>query len=242
MTAILPRISCIMPTHNRRLFIPRAIQYFLQQDYPNKELVIIDDGDDLIADLIPDDERFRYVSLSQQFSTGMVRNLAVAHATGEVICTYDDDDYYGSHRLTLQATPILTGEADMSGLRMSHLLKTADTALWGCSDAVHDAYFGKGIRCGTLLYKRAYWEQGIMYENRRTGEDVRFVEALLARGARLATLVDPYSYICVRHRENVTDDLDCTGAGWWRERLEDYVPEAECAFYRSLAREFARMS
>ena len=39
-----PLVSCIMPTYNRREFVPLAIRYFLRQDYANKELIIIDDG------------------------------------------------------------------------------------------------------------------------------------------------------------------------------------------------------
>jgi len=45
-----PKISCIMPTYNRREFIPQALKYFERQDYPNKELIIVDDGTDTIAD------------------------------------------------------------------------------------------------------------------------------------------------------------------------------------------------
>ena len=47
-----PLISCIMPTHNRRSFIPRAIAYFLRQDYPNKGLIIVDDRTDATGELI----------------------------------------------------------------------------------------------------------------------------------------------------------------------------------------------
>ena len=54
-----PLVSCIMPTYNRREFVPRAIRYFLRQDYANKELIIIDDGTDAIKDLVSDDERIR---------------------------------------------------------------------------------------------------------------------------------------------------------------------------------------
>ena len=39
----LPLVSCIMPTADRRRFVPRAVHQFLAQDYPNKELVILDD-------------------------------------------------------------------------------------------------------------------------------------------------------------------------------------------------------
>src|SRR4030095_9083631 len=56
----IPLVSCIMPTYNRRLFVPQAIQYFLRQDYPRKELVIVDDGSDPVADLLPPHQPLRY--------------------------------------------------------------------------------------------------------------------------------------------------------------------------------------
>ena len=50
-----------MPTYNRRPFVPHAIEYFLRQDYENKELIVVDDGTDSISDLIPHDDRIRYI-------------------------------------------------------------------------------------------------------------------------------------------------------------------------------------
>ena len=58
-----PLASCIMPTANRRRFVPEAIRYFLAQDYPNKELIVIDDGAAAVVDLIPENERIRYIRL-----------------------------------------------------------------------------------------------------------------------------------------------------------------------------------
>src|SRR5262245_2838278 len=55
------KVSCIMPTANRRRFVPSAIRYFVTQDYADKELVILDDGEDAIADLVPYDARIRYI-------------------------------------------------------------------------------------------------------------------------------------------------------------------------------------
>jgi glycosyltransferase involved in cell wall biosynthesis len=40
-----PSVSCIVPTANRRRFVPHAIRYFLAEDYPNKELIIVGDGE-----------------------------------------------------------------------------------------------------------------------------------------------------------------------------------------------------
>jgi glycosyltransferase involved in cell wall biosynthesis len=83
-----------MPTWNRRQFIRAAIQSFLDQTYEPRELVIVDDGDDRIEDLIPDDPRIRYLGLdgTHKLSTGYKRNVCCEAAKGEIICHFDDDD------------------------------------------------------------------------------------------------------------------------------------------------------
>jgi cellulose synthase/poly-beta-1,6-N-acetylglucosamine synthase-like glycosyltransferase len=82
-----PLVSCIMPSFNRRRFVPRAIMYFLRQDYPNKELVLVDDGTDPIGDLIPADPRLHYIQIPQRASRGAKRNLACEQASGGTDCT-----------------------------------------------------------------------------------------------------------------------------------------------------------
>ena len=37
-------VSCIMPTCDRQVLIPVALKCYLSQDWPDKELVVIDDG------------------------------------------------------------------------------------------------------------------------------------------------------------------------------------------------------
>lgn len=54
-------VSCIMPTANRRALVPAAIEMFLRQTYADKELIIVDDGEDSIADLVPRDDSIRYI-------------------------------------------------------------------------------------------------------------------------------------------------------------------------------------
>ena len=73
-----------------------AVECFQRQSYPNREMVIIDDGptDDL-ADYVAGlaDERIRMVRLASTDKTlGELRNTAVANAHGELVCQWDDDD------------------------------------------------------------------------------------------------------------------------------------------------------
>ena len=55
-----PLVSCVMPTFDRRSFVPQAVRYFLRQDYPAKELIIVDDGPEPVSDLLPPDPRIVY--------------------------------------------------------------------------------------------------------------------------------------------------------------------------------------
>lgn len=80
-----PLISCIMPTANRRRFVPQAIRYFQAQDYPNREEVILDDGADSIEDLIPDDPCIRYIRQTGKRTLDRKRNEAVEACQGRFI-------------------------------------------------------------------------------------------------------------------------------------------------------------
>jgi len=66
-------------------FVPLAIQNFLQQDYPNRELVILDDGQDSIADLTPADARVKYIRTTQRQTVGAKRNQCVQASQGNLI-------------------------------------------------------------------------------------------------------------------------------------------------------------
>ena len=44
MLSANPKISIVMPTHNRGDLILETIESVRQQDYPNWELIVVDDG------------------------------------------------------------------------------------------------------------------------------------------------------------------------------------------------------
>ncbi|HEX4559046.1 MAG TPA: glycosyltransferase family 2 protein, partial [Mycobacterium sp.] len=112
-----PLVSCIMPTHDRRRFVVQAIRHFLDQEYPNRELVIVDDGADPVADLVPTDARIRYVRLPDRRTIGTKRNLACEQARGELIVHWDDDDWSAPWRLGYQIEMFSSQDVDVSGLR-----------------------------------------------------------------------------------------------------------------------------
>jgi len=116
MESIYPFVSCIMPTYNRRAFVPYAIRYFLRQDYPNKELIVIDDGSDNIKDIIPDNKHIRYYRLENRITLGAKMNLACGYARGELIVNWDDDDWYAERRLSYQMETIKQDGIEVCGI------------------------------------------------------------------------------------------------------------------------------
>jgi len=63
-----PLVTCIMPTHNRRSFVPQAIRCFLRQDYANLELLVLDDGTEPVGDLVPCNDRVRYLRFARNIN------------------------------------------------------------------------------------------------------------------------------------------------------------------------------
>src|SRR5262245_16796280 len=112
-----PLVSCIMPTANRRIFASQAIEYFLRQDYARKELIVVDDGSDSLADLMPERAEVRYLRLPRPTPLGIKRNLACQASTGELIAHWDDDDWMSPERLSRQVAALLDADADVCGVR-----------------------------------------------------------------------------------------------------------------------------
>src|SRR3990167_3835938 len=75
-TPAMPLVSCIMPTADRREFVPQAIRIFLAQDYEPRELIVLDDGRDSVADLIQSHGSIRYLRLDRKSTLGAKRNMA----------------------------------------------------------------------------------------------------------------------------------------------------------------------
>jgi len=194
----LPLVSCIMPTFNRRRFVKCAIHYFLRQDYPNKELVIIDDGADRVADLIPTDPQIRYFELPQCTSTGAKRNLACKHSKGAFIAHWDDDDWYAPWRLTYQVEQLLDADADISGLNRVLFYAPKEEKAW---EYVYPPAERAWVYGASLCYTRLFFESH-PFPDIRVGEDTCFVWA--DSRARVHALKDFRFLVALVHGGNAS--------------------------------------
>ena len=202
-----PLVSCIMPTANRRAFVPQAISYFLRQDYPHKELVILDDGVDSVADLIPDDPRVRYQRAARKQPLGAKRNACVELARGDLIMHWDDDDWHAPRRIACQVAALLAAGGEVCGLRQMLFHTIAGGATWLYDYPAHRRPWLAG---GSLLYTRDFWCRA-PFAHLQAGEDTRFV---WSRDLRRAVVVPDYTiYVALIHPGNTSPKQ--TGGAYW---------------------------
>jgi len=107
-----PFVSVLMPTYNRRKFIPAAIEIYKNQTYSKQrmEWVIFDDGTDKVEDLFKEASKtipnIRYIYQSEKVNVGAKRNRLLKEAKGEIIVWMDDDDYYPPTRVSNVVTSL----------------------------------------------------------------------------------------------------------------------------------------
>lgn len=97
-------VSVIIPTHNRKELLERAVNSVLEQTWSPVELVIVDDASDdetpaYLDQLQKDHDRIQVISNSESKGAAVSRNIAVQHASGEFITGLDDDDYWRPTRV-----------------------------------------------------------------------------------------------------------------------------------------------
>jgi len=209
-TRVVPReplVSCIMPTFNRRVWVKRAVAYFLRQDYEARELIIIDDGSEPVGDLLPKGPAIRYLRLDERASIGTKRNIGCEQARGSIIAHWDDDDWFAPWRLRYQVDQLLQGDAEVVGLNSLLYWEPQAQRAWRyhyptpARPWIHDP---------TFCYRRELWQR-CPFPDTSQSIDTRY----LWRGPskQVAALDDSSFYVGIIHAGN-TSAKDTTRSCW----------------------------
>jgi glycosyltransferase involved in cell wall biosynthesis len=100
---LMPRVSVIIPTHNRKAFVLEAVESVLAQTYEDYELIVVDDGstDGTGRALEQHGERLLYLYRANE-GVSAARNFGLAHSQGEFIAFLDSDDLWLPKKLDVQ--------------------------------------------------------------------------------------------------------------------------------------------
>jgi Methyltransferase domain/Glycosyl transferase family 2 len=218
-------VSAIMATYGRPHLVPQAVASLLRQTHPAVELVVVDDGPESLAPLLPADDRVVHVRLERRQSIGAKRNIGIEAARGHLLANWDDDDWYAPWRIAYQVEQI--GNADVCGLTRLLYLDPFSRRAWRYAwpptarPWVHDA---------VLLYTRDFWSRNPFPDTNR-GIDCRLLWTPTPK--RIVALADETFYVGIVHGGNTSPKN--TGNGLWSEcppdQLEALVGD-DLSFFR----------
>lgn len=190
-----------MPTANRQKYIPFAVNYFLRQDYTHTELVIVDDGKESIAPLLPDDSRISYFYTPPLGTIGLKRNFACKKAKGEIIVHWDDDDWYAYDWVSRQVNFLISSGADICGIKHIHHYAALMNEFWQGDAHNRNNPNSKPFLAGaTLVYWKSFWEKH-PFKDLQKGEDEGFVQT---PGAKVFAHDYIDGFIAMLHPHNTT--------------------------------------
>lgn len=167
-----PLISCITPTYNRKKFLRRSIANFLEQDYPNKEMIILDDSPEPMSDpVLGKNPYLHYFYLQVKKNVGQKRNLACDLAKGEIIIHWDDDDWYAKDWIRRQVEALQLSQAEITGLDKIYFYKPQKQQAW---EYIYPSEEKPWVYGATLAYWKRVWEKN-KFSEIQMGEDNDFV-------------------------------------------------------------------
>ncbi len=198
--SLLPSISCLCVTRGKPAMLKRVIGCFREQQYSNKQLVVVYETDDrpteeLLRTEIRPDEPIRIVPVSavpDKKTLGELRNLSIAAADGEYVCQWDDDDWYDPERLAIQVARMRSAGKEACIL-----------SRWVVFDATTGAAY---------LSNRRLWEGSILcrretmlknpYPRLPKGEDTTVIRQLYDRNMLEIIDNEPEIYVYTYHGGN----------------------------------------
>ena len=192
-----PLISVIMPVLNGQRFIAEAIASIHAQNYPNLEILVIDDGStDNSAEIAV---QMGAIVLAQAKNTGIAaaRNRGLAAARGQLIAFLDADDLWVQNKLELQfraleKNPYLLG---VGGYINQVFMDSSHST-------INHSYFLPMVGVA-LFWRDAFVEVGLFDETLIQAEDLDWFMRFQEKKLRFA-LLSELTLVYRIHESNIT--------------------------------------
>lgn len=220
-----PSVSVVIPAYNAAGDLTRCLAGILAQEYPDFEVIIVDDASsDKTPEIVHAHERATLVRNQQNLGPAAARNRGVAASRGEVLVFLDSDSVVEDRRwLAKHAMAHLASEravvgGGVRGVGRGLVARADSYCHWSTNipdarPAVTTATRRLGrvsrhLVTNNMSVRRSTFDLvGPFDERFRTGEDVDFCERALRLGIPLR--LEPEILVEHRDRERLDDFLRC---------------------------------
>lgn len=171
-----PPISIVTPTYHRKKLIEIAFHNLLSTDYPQNKIewIVIEDneeksqwaGESIINFQIQVPSiQMKYIPIEGHMTIGEKRNLAIEHASHDIILFMDDDDHYPStsfrRRVAWLTKGTKRGQTGVAKIACCTTLALYDlkTGISAVNVPPYDIPFSQRISEATLTFYKSAWEE-----------------------------------------------------------------------------------
>lgn len=218
----LPLVSVVLTTRDRPEFLATALRCFAHQTYPQRELIVVDDGDEHPAD--PGAIAAvggRIVRATPGTPIGTKLNLGLEQAKGELCQKMDDDDWYAPSYIEMFVSAMVQSwnvtcrptVAFVTPFLFFHV------AAWEVRRSADGNVPG-----ATLFFRHEDWKEA-PFRNLPADEDLWFFQDHLRLGGTPLPIKDPEIFLAVRHRGSRRNRGHTWVNQWNNISLEDFLQE-----------------
>ena len=223
LSGALPLVSICMSHWNRPAYLQQALASIEAQDYPNFEVVLVDDGSTepealrLIDSLVPKfaERGWKLLRQAENRYPGAARNLAVQQARGEYVMLMDDDNCAKPHELSTfvrvaqkTGADILTCFLDTFTGHQAPRESQPPAARWlflgdaAAAGALRN-WFGD---TNSLVRREVFLAVGGYHEEWGVGhEDWEFLAKAVLKGYRLEVVPEPLAWYRLNEAERTVN-------------------------------------
>lgn len=166
-----PPVSFIIPCFNEEAHINETVDFLVKQDYPNFEIVAVNDGStdntrQLLDDLAARTPQLRVVHLEKNQGKAMALRTGALLATSEYLICLDGDALLDHHAATWIMSHFLTGPR-VGAVTGNPRVRTRSTLLGKIQVGEFSAIVGM-IKRAQRIYGRVFTVSGVVAAFRRT--------------------------------------------------------------------------
>ena len=208
-------ISVIIPVFNAEKYLERCIKSIQNQTVRNFEALFIDDHSTdqsaaILAELIREDPRFRYIKPENKLGAGNARNTGIDLAKGKYICMMDADDILPTDSLRLRLEAIHKYRSDLvfgSSLFIYPEYETVSkkTETLKINIRAFDEFKNNNLltfaHWSAIFEKKFISDNECMYGTGIVGQDMVFLLSVLLSNPKI-TLIPDIVYIYDNHCES----------------------------------------
>lgn len=192
----------IVTVTKRKNCISGLINNFLIQSIPTKELIVVINNDAInIKDFYPYTNLYNNIQvykMSQNITLGMCLNYACSKSKYNIICKFDDDDYYGPYYLKEAKNSFLNYDCDIVGKRKAYIYLPMYNMLVLKVNKAENEYTN-AVLGSTICFKKSILND-VKFKDVNCLEDKYFNDDCLKSGYKIYSS-SRYNHIIYKHAD-----------------------------------------